>query len=131
VQGVGDGPGRPAGPEDQHELVVQLDRRAVARPLGQVRLQRVDRRHDDETAQLRVLLVEPAARGIWLGRRLVDECVRFARGAGYRRIMLTTYDAMAEARRIYAKVGFHIERSTPVRAYGADVHDEVWSMDLN
>ena len=88
-------------------------------------------RHDDETAQLRVLLVEPAARGMGLGRRLVHECVRFARGAGYRRIMLTTYDAMAEARRIYAKVGFHIERSTPVRAYGADVHDEVWSMDLN
>ncbi|MDG4821261.1 helix-turn-helix domain-containing GNAT family N-acetyltransferase [Asanoa sp. WMMD1127] len=87
-------------------------------------------RDDDETARLRVLLVEPAARGLGLGGRLVDECLRFARRAGYRRIVLSTYEAMAEARRIYQRAGFHLDRAEPVREFGADLIDESWSMDL-
>jgi DNA-binding MarR family transcriptional regulator/GNAT superfamily N-acetyltransferase len=87
-------------------------------------------RDDDETARLRILLVEPAARGIGLGRRLVDECLRFARQAGYRRIVLSTYDAMAEARRIYERVGFRLASAHPVHEFGADLVDEVWSMGL-
>ncbi|MEV4618593.1 helix-turn-helix domain-containing GNAT family N-acetyltransferase [Asanoa sp. NPDC049573] len=87
-------------------------------------------RDDDETARLRILLVEPAVRGIGLGRRLVDECLRFARQAGYRRIVLSAYDAMAEARRIYERVGFRLESGRPVHEFGADLVDEQWSMDL-
>ncbi|GIF46700.1 MarR family transcriptional regulator with acetyltransferase activity [Asanoa ferruginea] len=88
-------------------------------------------RDDDETARLRILLVEPAVRGIGLGRRLVHECLRFARQAGYRRIVLSTYDAMAEARRIYERVGFRLASARPVHEFGADLVDEVWAMDLN
>jgi DNA-binding MarR family transcriptional regulator/GNAT superfamily N-acetyltransferase len=87
-------------------------------------------RDDDETARLRILLVEPEVRGIGLGRRLVDECLRFARQAGYRRIVLSTYDAMAEARRIYERVGFRLASARPVHEFGADLVDEEWSMDL-
>jgi DNA-binding MarR family transcriptional regulator/GNAT superfamily N-acetyltransferase len=87
-------------------------------------------RHDDETAQLRVLLVEPSARGHGLGTRLVDECVRFARRVGYTRMMLSTYDKMAEARRIYARTGFEITSAVPVKAFGQDLVDEVWARDV-
>lgn len=87
-------------------------------------------REDDETARLRILLVEPAARGMGLGARLVDECLRFARRAGYRRIMLTTYDAMTEARRIYERVGFQLAKAEPVHEFGADLVDEVWTLEL-
>ncbi len=85
---------------------------------------------DDDTARLRVLLVEPAVRGLGLGRRLVDECLRFARGAGYRRVVLSTYDAMAEARRIYQRAGFQLDHARPVHEFGADLVDEAWSLDL-
>ncbi|MEV4533501.1 helix-turn-helix domain-containing GNAT family N-acetyltransferase [Asanoa sp. NPDC049518] len=85
---------------------------------------------DEHTARLRILLVEPAARGLGLGRRLVDECLRFARRAGYRRMVLSTYDAMAEARRIYQRAGFHLDRAEPVHEFGADLVDETWSLDL-
>jgi DNA-binding MarR family transcriptional regulator/GNAT superfamily N-acetyltransferase len=87
-------------------------------------------RHDDDTAKLRVLLVEPAARGRGLGTRLVDECLRFARRAGYRRMVLSTYDAMVEARRIYARTGFAITSAEPVVAFGRELVDEVWTRDL-
>jgi DNA-binding MarR family transcriptional regulator/GNAT superfamily N-acetyltransferase len=85
---------------------------------------------DDDTARLRVLLVEPAVRGLGLGRRLVDECLRFARAAGYRRIVLSTYDAMAEARQIYQRAGFRLDQARPVHEFGADLVDEAWSLDL-
>src|SRR5262245_23792415 len=60
-------------------------------------------RDDDETARLRILLVDPAARGHGLGHALVDTCVDFARTAGYRRIRLWTNDPLSDARRIYLK----------------------------
>lgn len=87
-------------------------------------------RKDDETAQLRLFLVEPRARGMGIGTRLVEECLRFARGAGYRRIMLWTYDALAAARRIYQRAGFTLDRSEPVTAYGRRLHGQIWSRDL-
>ena len=87
-------------------------------------------RRDDATAQLRLLLVEPAARGRGVGRRLVDECLAFARAAGYGRIVLFTYDAHAEARRIYERVGFALDEQRPVRAHGRDLVEQIWSRDL-
>jgi DNA-binding MarR family transcriptional regulator/GNAT superfamily N-acetyltransferase len=87
-------------------------------------------RRDDTTAQLRVLLVEPHARGHGIGARLVDECLRFARRAGYRDIVLWTYDTLASARRIYQAAGFHLSRETPEHSYGHDLTSQLWSRPL-
>jgi DNA-binding MarR family transcriptional regulator/GNAT superfamily N-acetyltransferase len=87
-------------------------------------------RRDDETAQLRLFLVEPWARGMGLGTRLVDECLRFARGAGYRRIMLWTYAALADARRVYQRAGFELESQEDAVAYGQDLVSQIWSRGL-
>lgn len=84
-------------------------------------------REDDETARLRVLLVEPWARGTGIGFRLVDECVDFARRAGYRRMVLSTNGGLDAARRIYERVGF--TRLDKVGAHGhevVDTHMEKW-----
>jgi DNA-binding MarR family transcriptional regulator/GNAT superfamily N-acetyltransferase len=87
-------------------------------------------RRDDETAQLRVLLVEPGARGMGLGGRLVDECVRFARDAGYRRIVLFTYDVLVAASRIYERAGFRLAGARAERSYGHDLVAQWWERDL-
>ncbi|MDQ7903429.1 helix-turn-helix domain-containing GNAT family N-acetyltransferase [Phytohabitans sp. ZYX-F-186] len=87
-------------------------------------------RRDDTTAQLRLLLVEPAARGMGVGGRLVEECLRFARRAGYERIMLWTYDATVDAHRIYQRQGFTLDEEKKSRAFGHDMVEEIWSRDL-
>jgi DNA-binding MarR family transcriptional regulator/GNAT superfamily N-acetyltransferase len=81
-------------------------------------------------AQLRLLLVEPAARGGGLGHRLVDECLRFAKAAGYRRIMLWTQANLAPARHIYEKAGFRVVRSEPNHEFGEDLVSEIWEREL-
>ena len=83
-----------------------------------------------DTAQLRLLLVEPQARGAGVGTRLVDECLRFARRAGYRRIMLWTTDVQVEARRIYQRVGLSARRREPQTRFGHELVGEYWSRDL-
>ena len=83
-----------------------------------------------DTAQLRLLLVDPQARGTGVGTRLVDECLRFARRAGYRRIMLWTTNVQVQARRIYQRVGFSLERREPETRFGDDLVGEYWSRDL-
>ncbi|MDH2424528.1 helix-turn-helix domain-containing GNAT family N-acetyltransferase [Sphaerisporangium sp. TRM90804] len=87
-------------------------------------------RRDDRTAQLRLLLVEPSARGMGLGGRLVEECLTFARAAGYERIVLMTIAVLAAARRIYERSGFHLDEEHTERAYGTEVTHQTWSRDL-
>jgi DNA-binding MarR family transcriptional regulator/GNAT superfamily N-acetyltransferase len=81
-------------------------------------------------AKLRLFLVEPEARGLGIGGRLVDECVRFARSAGYKKIMLWTQSDLYAARRIYEKADFHLVKSEPHHSFGRDLVAETWELKL-
>jgi GNAT superfamily N-acetyltransferase len=85
---------------------------------------------DGQTAQLRILLVDPAARGHGLGARLVDECLSFARQAGYKRMRLWTNHPLAAARSIYLARGFRLAEEEPHHSYGADLIGQVYELDL-
>ena len=87
-------------------------------------------RKDDETAQLRILLVEAWARGHGLGGRLVDECVRFARDSGYRKLVLWTNDILVSARKIYLAAGFELVGEEPHHSFGKDLVGQFWELRL-
>jgi DNA-binding MarR family transcriptional regulator/GNAT superfamily N-acetyltransferase len=87
-------------------------------------------RGDDEMAKLRLLLVEPAARGSGIGKQLVAECVSFARAAGYKRITLWTNDVLVAARGIYQAAGFRVISSMPHSMFGPSIVGEDWALVL-
>ena len=87
-------------------------------------------RADEETAQLRVMLVHPDARGRGLGARLTAECVRFARDAGYRRMRLWTTTRQVAARHIYVAAGFVLVGEEPHTGFGGTVTGQTYELDL-
>lgn len=95
-------------------------------PVGSVFLVRAG----DDIAKLRLLIVDPKARGLGIGERLVEECVRFARQAGYRRMTLWTQSILVTARHIYERAGFRMVVSEPHAIFGPPLVGETWERDL-
>ncbi|GAA4997558.1 bifunctional helix-turn-helix transcriptional regulator/GNAT family N-acetyltransferase [Streptomyces siamensis] len=116
-----------AGDHDPHlerVWIAELD----GRPVGCVMCVRDDA---PGTARLRLLLVEPDARGLGIGDRLVGACVDFARGVGYRELVLWTNDVLSAARRLYQRHGFVLVSEKPHRSFGADLVGQDWRRDLH
>lgn len=85
---------------------------------------------NETEAKLRLLLVDPKARGMGLGTRLVEECVRFARRRGYKKLMLWTNSVLVEARHIYQKTGFQLVAQEAHHSFGHDLVGETWELYL-
>jgi GNAT superfamily N-acetyltransferase len=81
-------------------------------------------------AAFRLLYVEPSVRGLGLGTRLVDECVAFARDAGYRKLTLWTNSVLDSARRIYERKGFRLTKEERHHSFGKDLVGQNWNLDL-
>jgi GNAT superfamily N-acetyltransferase len=109
-------------PSRERCWIAELD----GEPVGSVFVVKVNR----STAKLRLLLVEPRVRGCGLGRRLVEECIAFARDKGYRKLVLWTQSNLAAARHIYKQTGFKRVKREPHRTFGVPVVGEYWELEL-
>ena len=87
-------------------------------------------RASDTTTKLRLLLVEPTARGLGVGGHLIDACLAFARAAGYDTVTLWTNDVLVAARRLYVRAGFRPIASAPHRDFGPEMVGETWELTL-
>jgi GNAT superfamily N-acetyltransferase len=87
-------------------------------------------RKTDDIAKLRLLILDPKARGRGLGRRLVEECLRFAKSAGYSSMTLWTQSILTAARGIYERIGFRLVAEEPHHSFGVDLIGETWERDL-
>lgn len=88
-------------------------------------------KESEESAKLRLLHVEPQARGLGIGKRLVEECVRFARQAGYRKMTLWTQSILHAARHIYKQAGFRVVGEEKHHSFGKDLTAEIWELNLH
>ena len=113
---------RECDPLREHCWIAEQD----GTPIGSVMLVK----DSDEAGRLRMLIVEPKARGLGVGRTLVEECVRFARRAGYREVVLWTHSILTAARRIYASVGFKITDTELHDEFGPELIGETWRLRL-
>jgi DNA-binding MarR family transcriptional regulator/N-acetylglutamate synthase-like GNAT family acetyltransferase len=84
----------------------------------------------NDVARIRLLLVDPKARGLGLGARLIDECINFTRVAGYRKVTLWTHSVLTAARHIYEKAGFTLTSSEKRHSWGKDVVAEFWDLEI-
>ena len=111
-------------PRSEHFWVAEADGERV----GCVFVVRSEK--DPRAAQLRCLLVSPRGRGLGIGRRLVDECLHFAKSAGYERMLLWTNDVLVAARRIYEGAGFSLVEESPHHSFGHDLVGQIWARPL-
>jgi len=110
-------------PKREDAWIAERDREIV----GSIFLMKGD---DAHTAKLRMLYVEASARGLGVGRRLVDVCLRRAGELGYRRITLWTNDVLVSARRLYQAAGFTLVAEAPHHSFGHDLVEQTWALEL-